>query len=88
MRKVELSGPSFGWKLVSLTIENWLPSIARWKVSATTRAPTPFSRPAFNSAEGVMEASAGGIFHATHPQHLLVFDEMRIARGRRRRSLR
>ena len=50
IRKVVLLGPSVGRKAVSLTIENWLPSIARWKVSATIRAPTPFSRPVLNSA--------------------------------------
>jgi len=31
-------------------IEIWLPSIARWKVSATIRPPTPASRPLLNSA--------------------------------------
>ena len=34
MRKVVLLGPRVGRKAVSRTIENWLPSIARWKVSA------------------------------------------------------
>jgi len=47
MRKVWLLGPSVGWNAVSLTIENSLPSIARWKVSAI-RAPTPFRLPALN----------------------------------------
>src|SRR6185436_12648534 len=37
-------------KLLSRTIECVLPSIARWNVSATMRAPTPFSRPLFSSA--------------------------------------
>ena len=50
MRKVVLFGPSDGWKAVSRTIESWLPSIARWKVSATIRAPTPFSLPLLSSA--------------------------------------
>ena len=40
MRKVVLFGPSVGRNAVSRTIENWLPSIARWNVSATIRAPT------------------------------------------------
>ena len=38
MRKVVLLGPRLGWKPGSRTIENSLPSMARWKVSATTRA--------------------------------------------------
>ncbi len=50
MRKVVLSGPSVGRQLGSVKIDVWLPSIARWKVSATMRAPTPFSLPALNSA--------------------------------------
>ena len=35
---------------VSRTIENWLPSIARWNVSATIRPPTPRMAPLFSSA--------------------------------------
>ena len=45
-----LFGPSVGAKVVSRTIECVLPSIARWNVSATMRAPTPLSRPLFSSA--------------------------------------
>ena len=40
MRKVVLLGPRVGRKAVSRTIENVLPWIARWNVSATIRAPT------------------------------------------------
>ena len=50
MRKVVLFGPRLGRKAVSRTIENVLPSIARWNVSATIRAPTPFSLPWLSSA--------------------------------------
>ena len=50
MRKVDGSGPSVGRQVGSARIEIWLPSMARWKVSATIRPPTPASRPALNSA--------------------------------------
>jgi len=41
-RKVALSGPSVGRQLGSVKIDVWLPSIARWNVSATTHArPNP-----------------------------------------------
>jgi hypothetical protein len=50
MRKVVLFGPSVGLKARSRTIECSLPSIARWKVSATMRAPTPVSLPPLSSA--------------------------------------
>ena len=45
-----LSGPRVGRQPGSRTIEILLPSMARWKVSATIRAPTPFNRPWFSSA--------------------------------------
>ena len=41
MRNVSLVGPSVGRQRGSRTIECVLPSIARWNVSATMRAPTP-----------------------------------------------
>jgi hypothetical protein len=50
MRNVVSFGPSVGRQAGSRTIDAWLPSIARWKVSATIRAPTPVSLPALNSA--------------------------------------
>ena len=50
MRNVALSGPSVGRQVGSRTIDAWLPSIARWNVSATMRAPTPLSLPWFSSA--------------------------------------
>ena len=50
MRKVLLLGPSVGLNAGSRMIECVLPSIARWKVSATMRAPTPYSLPALSSA--------------------------------------
>ena len=50
MRNVVLSGPREGRHVGSRTIDAWLPSIARWKVSATMRAPTPFSLPPPSSA--------------------------------------
>jgi hypothetical protein len=50
IRKVVLFGPRVGRQAGSRTIENWLPSIARWNVSATMRAPTPRSLPPLNSA--------------------------------------
>ncbi len=49
MRNVWLLGPRDGHQAGSRTIENWLPSIARWNVSATMRAPAPFSLPPFSS---------------------------------------
>jgi hypothetical protein len=48
--KVVSSRPRVGCHAALRRIENRLPSIARWKVSATIRAPTPFSRPLFSSA--------------------------------------
>ena len=50
MSNVWSLGPNFGLNAGSRTIENWLPSIARWIVSATIRAPTPSSRPPLSSA--------------------------------------
>ena len=50
IRNVVLFGPSVGRKAGSRTIEKLLPSIARWKVSATMRPPTPRSLPSFSSA--------------------------------------
>jgi hypothetical protein len=50
MRNVELSGPSVGRQAESRTMDAWLPSIARWKVSATICAPTPLNRPLLSSA--------------------------------------
>ena len=50
MRNVSTSGPSCGRHVGSRTIENVLPSIARWNVSATMRPPTPVSRPELSSA--------------------------------------
>ena len=45
-----VSGRGSGARWGRATIEMTLPSIARWKVSATMRPPTPVSRPALNSA--------------------------------------
>ena len=50
MRKVFESGPSVGRHAGSRTIDDGLPSIARWNVSATIRAPTPLSLPLLSSA--------------------------------------
>ena len=50
MSNVVSSGPNFGLKPVSRRIDVRLPSIARWKVSATIRAPTPASLPPLSSA--------------------------------------
>lgn len=50
MSNVLLFGPKRGWNAVSRTIEKRLPSIARWKVSATMRAPAPLSLPPLSSA--------------------------------------
>ena len=50
MRKVPSSGPRLGRQSGSRTIDVRLPSIARWKTSATIRPPTPVSRPPLSSA--------------------------------------
>jgi hypothetical protein len=48
--RVAASGPSVGVQVGSRTIDAWLPSMARWKVSATIRPPTPVSLPRLSSA--------------------------------------
>jgi hypothetical protein len=50
MPNVVSLGPSDGRQFGLRTIDVWLPSMARWKVSATIRAPTPFSLPWLSSA--------------------------------------
>ena len=44
-----VTAPSRGRQSALRTIEKVLPSIARWKVSATIRAPTPVSLPPLSS---------------------------------------
>ena len=50
MRNVLAFGPRSGLNVGSRTIDVALPSMARWNVSATIRAPTPASWPPFSSA--------------------------------------
>ena len=50
MRKRVLERPNVGCHAGSRRIDVLLPSIARWNVSATICAPTPFSLPPLHSA--------------------------------------
>ena len=50
IRNRSATGPCFGRHSGSRTIEFLLPSVARWKVSATNRPPTPVSLPLLSSA--------------------------------------
>jgi len=59
MRKVELCGAERRMEAGVVDVENWIPSIARWKVAAIIRCPDALQPPEFNSAAGGCRTKAG-----------------------------